>query len=173
MRHAVVAVGVALGMSACGPAAVASSLVVAIPQALVDCASPPGAALQARLWVSGHDAPCALDVDGDVASGNCAVTPGIERRVTIDWFVDRGGVVIVLAQAHRDVDLVGAADDVVVTFSDADYTTEACLDMSVDAFAGSPTVEVFGVPRAVCDLDGDDESNIVELCAGRDPLGAV
>jgi hypothetical protein len=169
----VVVVAALLSGGACGPAPVASGLTVARPQALIDCASPPGEALQARLWVSGHEAPCALGVDDTGASGDCVVTPGIERRVTIDWFVDRGGVIIVLAQARTDVDLAGATGDVAITFTDADYVTEGCFDMSVDAFAGSPTVEVFGLPQPVCDLDGDNESNVVELCAGRDPLGAV
>jgi hypothetical protein len=161
-------------MSACGPApALDGGLSVSTPLALIDCASPPGAALQARLWVSGHEAPCALDVDDDGASGDCVVTPGIERRVTIDWFVDRGGIVIVLAQASIDVDLTRTDAEVDVSFSDRDYVTEECLDMSVDSFAGSPTVDVFNTPQPVCDLDGDGESNVVEICAGRDPLGAV
>lgn len=166
-----------LASAACGPApstsGPTSGLSVARPQALIDCASPPGEALQARLWVSGHNAPCALDVADDGATGDCVVTPGIERRVTIDWFVDRGGVVILLAQASTDVDLAGASDDVVITFTDADYITEDCLDMSVDSFAGRPTVEVFNVQQPVCDLDDDGQSNVVETCAGTDPLGAV
>jgi hypothetical protein len=158
---------------ACGPAPVGAGLVVATPQGLVDCASPPGGDLQARLWVSGHSAPCALEIDGDTATGDCVVTPGLERRVTIDWFIDRGGVVILLAQASRDVDLTRATADVDLSFSDNDYVTTGCLDMSVDSFAGSPTVEVFNVQQPVCDLDDDGESNVVEVCAGTDPLGAV
>jgi hypothetical protein len=173
LRHAAI-VAAFVTMSACGPApALHGGLSVSTPRALIDCATPPGGALQARLWVSGHEAPCALDVDDDGASGDCVVTPGIERRVTIDWFVDRGGIVIVLAQASIDVDLTRVAADVDVNFSDRDYITAGCLDMSVDSFAGSPTVEVFNTPQLVCDLDGDAESNVVELCAGRDPLGAV
>ena len=163
-----------LTTSACGPAlTLDAGLTVSTPRALIDCATPPGAALQARLWVSGHDAPCALDVDDNGASGDCVVTPGIERRVTIDWFIDRGGTVIVLAQASLDVDLTRADVEVDVSFSDRDYVTEGCLDMSVDSFVGSPTVEVFSTPQPVCDLDGDGESNVAETCAGRDPLGAV
>ncbi len=159
--------------SACGPAPAVQSLTVATPQALIDCATPPGDALQARLWVSGHAAPCALELDGATATGDCVVTPGIERRVTIDWFIDRGGVVIVLAQAAKDVDLTRPETDVAIAFVDSDYIIEGCLDMSVDSFAGSPTVEVFNTPQPVCDLDGDAENNVVEICAGRDPLGAV
>lgn len=168
-----VAVTATLLAAACGKAPVGAGLMVARPQALVDCASPPGDTLQARLWVSGHGAPCALSVDGDTATGDCVVTPGLERRVTIDWFIDQGGVVILLAQASRVVDLTRATADVGLSFTDTDYVSADCLDMSEDSFAGSPTIEVFNGQRRVCDLDDDGATNVVEICAGTDPLGAV
>ncbi len=145
------------------------------PRALTACAAPP-ANLQARLWISGTGVPCPLDVDVDAGttSGSCETAPGIERRFTLDWFIDEGGREIVLAQAQQDVDL-GAQADAAITLSvkDEDIVVDGCLDMSKDAFTGSDTVDVDGEAVPVCDLDGDGSANIVEVCDGSDPFGGA
>ncbi len=175
------------GLAGCGPSPASSSassseaggtLRFATPQALSACAEPP-ADLQARLWISGTSAPCSLDVDvaGGTTSGGCEVIPGIERRFTLDWFVDvgvDGGREIVLAQAQKDVDLAGVNDDeITLAIEDDDIDTADCLDMSADQFNGAASVDVDGVARPVCDLDADGDDNLAELCAGGDPLGGA
>ncbi len=159
-------------IAGCGPRSTPPTLVFPTPQALSSCAQPP-ADLQARLWISGSRDPCFLEVDVDAGTtaGECETAPGIERRFTLDWFVDVGGREIVLAQAQQDVDLSGEQDDVALSFADDDVVVEDCLDMSVDSFEGSEVVDVDGAERPVCDLDDDGTDNLVELCAGSDPLG--
>jgi hypothetical protein len=149
-------------------------VVLALPQALSGCAQ--ASQVQARLWISGLDAPCflAVDVDAGTTSGECKTPPGLKRHVTLDWFVDVGGREIVLAQASDDVDLTqAAAAEVSLSFDDGDVTTTACRDMSVDKLRGSETVDVDGVARPVCDLDDDGVANLDEFCAGGDPLGGA
>ena len=161
-------------LTACGSeSSVQPRVLVLRPQALVSCAQPPEpGSLQARLWISGSDAPCFLTVDEASSSGACDVVPGVKRVFTLDWFVDRGGRDVVLAQASRTVDLTGATEATVdLTFVDDDYSSDGCLDMAVDSLAGSPTVDVNGIERPVCDLDDDGDSNVVEVCRGDDPLG--
>jgi len=159
-------------IAACSDGPVVGAAPLPRPQALVDCAQAPDD-LQARLWVSGSDEPCFLVVDDAGAAGRCAVAPGIERRVTLDWFIDRGGQDVVLAQAQRELDLTGAQADESVAFVDADYATDACKDMSADSFAGADTVVIDGQDRPVCDLDDDAASNVSEVCIGADPLGGL
>jgi hypothetical protein len=147
-----------------GPAP--STLSFPTPRALTACDAPP-TGLQARLWVSGHSAPCFLEVVEGAARGDCEVTPGITRRFTLDWFVDDGGRTTILAQASREIDLSRAAEDTVsLSFSESDIKTSPCLDMSSDSFSGADTVIFDGVPQPVCDLDGDGIANLEELCAG-------
>ncbi len=175
---AIVAVvsAVVLGDTACGAdAAIAPTLVLGQPQALVSCETPPDD-LQARLWISGNEAPCFLDVDdGDGAvSGDCSTNAGIERAFTLDWFIDRAGRDIVLVQARQLKDLSAPdSDTVTISFADDDYISADCKDMSNDSFAGEDTVDVDGVARPVCDLDADDVDNVVEVCAGDDPTGRL
>jgi len=153
---------------------VAPSLVFGTPQALISCAAiPDDDTLQARLWISGTESPCFLDVAGG-ASGDCSTTPGIERAFTLDWFVDIGGRDIVLVQARKLVDLSDPESDTVdLAFADDDYITDDCKDMSRDSFVGVDTVDVDGVDRPVCDLDDDAVSNVDEVCAGDDPTGRL
>ena len=149
---------------------------IAVPQALVDCAQPPAdTALRARLWISGTAAPCPLTILADGVSGNCDVVAGIERTFTLDWFtVDSSGVDVVLAQARTTLDLTGEIEaSQKLVFADDDYVIDECLDMSADSSAGRDVVVVDGSDRAVCDLDNDGDANLVEVCAGRDPLGRL
>lgn len=157
---------------ACGPAP-SSTLRFRTPQALSACAQPP-ADVQARLWISGSAAPCPLEVDVDegTTSGACDAAPGIERRFTVDWFLDVGGREIVLAQSQQDVDL-SAGSDVTLALSDEDVVVADCKDMSVDSFAGAESVDVDGVQRPVCDLDADGDDNLAEVCSGGEPLGGA
>jgi hypothetical protein len=166
-RAAVLALAVA-GLGACSPSPSSpSTLTLPLPQALVACAAVPDD-LQARLWISGTSDPCFLDVDvaAGTTSGACPIAPGIERRVTLDWFIDVAGRAIVLAQAQGEVDLAGATDDVTFTVADDDIVTAGCKDMSQDSFAGSDDVDVDGAAVPVCDLDDDGVSNVDEVCAG-------
>ena len=165
-----------LFVSACADDVAPTTLQIALPLALVDCAQPPAAGeLKARLWTSGFNAPCPLQINDDGVSGDCVVTAGIERIFTLDWFVvDAVGTTVVLAQARRTVDLAGATEATLkLEFTDADYVVDDCLDMSSDSFAGSATLEIDGTARPVCDLDDDGSTNVVEICAGRDPLGRL
>lgn len=160
--------------AACADSAPSSStLTFAVPRALtVDCAQPP--ALQARLWISGSSDPCFLEVDLDAGTttGDCEVVPGIERRFTVDWFIDDAGREVVLAQAQKELDLGGATEaKFVLSIAEDDIVNSGCKDMSVDSFAGADTVTVDGRAVPVCDLDADDEANIVEVCGGGDPFG--
>jgi hypothetical protein len=171
--RAVVVVALLSSLASCAPSSAPSTVAFANPRALTDCANVP-ADLQARLWISGSDEPCFLDVDVDAGttSGDCTTAPGIERRFTVDWFVDVGGREVLLAQAQKDLDLSRQAErDVTLAGADDDVVTDGCQDMSVDSFEGSDTVDVDGEDVPVCDLDGDGSANIVEVCAGDDPLG--
>jgi hypothetical protein len=166
---------VPLGLMSCGEAtASTSTLTFATPRALtVDCAQPP-ATLQARLWVSGSSDPCFLEVDvaAGSTSGDCEVAPGIKRRFTIDWFIDDAGREVVLAQAQTELDLSRATKaTAILTLAEDDIVNVGCKDMSVDSFAGADTVTVDGRAVPVCDVDADNEANIVEVCAGGDPFG--
>ena len=181
-RRGAVLVALAALSVACAvePAPEAAPLVAALPDALtVDCAQRPD--LQARLWVSGYDEPCALDVDLDenTTTGACDATAGATRRFTLDWYVERavpaGDVVVVLAQAQKDVAVSGGQAS--LSFATGDVRVTACEDMAVDSYEGATTVDVDGVARPVCDLDGScgaDEAaacaNVGEVCAGEDPL---
>ena len=162
MCFVVVVVGL---VASCSPASPA--MVFRNPQALTACAQKP-ANLQARLWISGSDAPCFLDVDVDAGttSGACETAPGIKRRFTLDWFIDVAGRDVVLAQAQTEVDLEGATEDVALDFKDDDVSAVACFDMSVDSFDGADSVDVEGRAVPVCDLDDDGVSNVDEVCAG-------
>lgn len=160
-----------LGLAACEASTSPATLTLPLPQALVACAAVPDD-LQARLWISGTSDPCFLDVDvaAGTTSGACPIAPGIERRVTLDWFVDVAGRAIVLAQAQGEVDLEGATTDVTFTVADDDIVTTGCKDMSKDSFAGSDTVDVDGADVPVCDLDNDGVVNVDEVCAGDPAL---
>lgn len=162
----------ALCAAGCGPAPSSPSLVFRNPQALAACAQPPDELL-ARLWISGSNVPCFLDVDvaAGTTSGECEAAPGIERRFTLDWYVDVAGLEVVLAQAQQDVDLAGKQGGITLAFVDDDVSVVACLDMSVDSFEGSPVVDVDGADRPVCDLDDDGADNLAEVCNGDDPFG--
>jgi hypothetical protein len=161
------ALALLLVTTACdAPGPAPSTVSFPTPRALTACDAPPDD-LQARLWISGHSAPCFLEIVEGAARGDCEVTPGISRRFTLDWFVDEGGRTTILAQASREIDLSRAAEDTVsLSFSESDIKTSPCLDMSNDSFSGADTVLVDGVPQPVCDLDGDGIANLDELCAG-------
>jgi hypothetical protein len=178
-RHKETAAVVALALAGVGGACVApaegpaSTLSLPTPQALSGCrgADEP---LQARLWVSGFAEPFALDVneaDG-TTSGDVRVAPGITRRFTIDWFIERAPDTILLAQATRDLDLSRPADAAVtLTFDDRDVVTSNCRALSDGTLAGASTVTVRGFPRPPCDLDDDGQPNLDEVCDGGDPFG--
>lgn len=171
-----------LGLVGCAPAT-PDGAVLSLPRALVACAQPP-ANLAARMWVSGKDEPCPLDVDlaAGTTSGNCDVIPGRERVITVDWLVPEDSAPeIVLAQAQQKIDLREAADaDVDVTLANDDVRTADCRDMRDDQLDGAPTVTVGEREVPVCDLDDSCAgsanpadpacSNLGELCAGHDPL---
>lgn len=159
----------------CGTDDVVTAGVPALPQQLVDCATPPTSdVLQARLWVSGLAAPCPLVVDDTGVSGTCTIPPGIARTLSIDWFIDVGGTTIVLAQADRVVDFTSTTDaETALAFAADDYRTSDCRDFSTARPDGVDTVVVDGTARPVCDLDDDGTDNLSQLCAGRDPLGRL
>ena len=175
MKHAAPLLTVLALHAACGTADVVTDAAPALPQQLSDCANPPGSdVLQARLWVSGLDAPCPLVVDDTGVSGTCTIPPGIARTLSIDWFIDVGGTTIVLAQADRVVDFTSTTDaETALAFAASDYRTSDCRDFSTARPEGADTVVVDGAARAVCDLDGDGVDNLSQLCAGRDPLGRL
>jgi len=170
MKRALLA---AVVLSGCADDPAPTTMSVAVPQALVDCAQPPADTdLRARLWVSGTDAPCPLTILASGVSGDCVVVPGIERIFTLDWFVVVDGVDVVLAQARKSLDLGGEVEaNVALVFADDDYVVAGCRDMSVDSLDGAGSVDVDGVARPVCDLDDDGTANLDEVCAGGDPLG--
>lgn len=172
MRVAVCALVLLAG---CGDDDSVSLGMPALPQQLVACASPPADdVLQARLWVSGSQAPCPLVVDETGVTGTCTVAPGIARTLSIDWFIDVGGTTIVLAQADRVVDLTSTTEaEQALAFAADDYRTTACRDYTTARPDGADTVVVDGTARPVCDLDNDGVDNLTQLCGGRDPLGGL
>jgi hypothetical protein len=163
-------------VGACGEASSStSSLSWPTPQALSTCANA-DVALQARLWVSGFAEPFALDVDliAGTTSGDVRVPPGISRRFTIDWFVERGGDTVLLAQASRDLDLSTTTDAAVtLTFGEGDVATTNCRAITDGTTSGSTTVDIDGSARPPCDLDDDGTANLDEVCAGVDPFGGL
>jgi hypothetical protein len=162
-----------LGPGGCGDASnPPSTTSMSTPQALRGCDGV-AEALQARLWVSGFADPFALDVDeqAGTTSGEVRVPPGIVRRFTFDWFIEREGRVILLAQARDELDLSSpSSETATLTMADEDLSTTSCDDMSADSFNGAATIDVDGTDRPVCDLDDDGASNLAEVCAGDDPL---
>ena len=98
--------------------------------------------------------------------------------LTVDWFVERGGTRVLLAQARTLIDLAGATEvEQQVTFTADDITTTDCLDVRQDAFDGTQTQRFAGDDVPVCDLDNScggtldaSCSNLGEICAGTDPL---
>lgn len=154
---------------------------MALPFALpVACDAPP-TDLQAVAWVSGTRAPfpLAVDVSANTTSGVVRVTTGAERRIVVDWFVERDGTRIMLAQAVKTLDLMRPeAETLVLDISPSDVNVASCQDVRDDLTrVGSPTTRFDGEPRPTCDLDAScagapDEScaNLGELCAGTDPL---
>jgi hypothetical protein len=160
----------------CGVEPAPASLSLSVPQALTGCdglATP----LQARLWVSGFTEPFALTVNDETgaATGAVRVPPGVVRRFTVDWFAEHRetirGTIVVLAQVSDDLDLSEASTDTAtVAFAADAVTTTDCRDMADGSVTGSATIDIDGTGRPVCDLDGDGVSNLVEVCAGDDPL---
>lgn len=154
---------------------------VSLPFALpIACASPPDD-LAAVAWVSGSRAPTplAVDVDAGSTSGSLRVTTGAERRIVIDWFVERAGTRVLLAQATKTLDLARPeAETLVLEVSPSEVNVTTCSDVRDDlARVGSPTTSFAGEERPACDLDAScgasaDAScaNLGELCAGTDPL---
>lgn len=152
----------------------------ATPRALLACAAPP-ADLEARMWISGSEVPCGLDVDAaaGTTSGACDARPGLVRTLTLDWFAARGGIDLLLAQARGSLDLTQGEDaEVVFTVEEQDVVTVGCVDASRDQVEGAATIAVNGVDVPVCDVDdscaGADGpcSNLGELCASTDPFDA-
>lgn len=153
------------------------SLSFALP---IECAAAPDD-LEAVAWVSGtrEPTPLAVDVDADSTSGSLRVTTGAERRIVIDWFVERAGTRVLLAQAVETLDLTRPeAETLVLEVSPSDVEVAACNDVRDDlARVGSATTTFEGGERPACDLDAScgasvDVScaNLGELCAGQDPL---
>jgi hypothetical protein len=171
-------VGATVGGLSCAPAPSPSSAPTTVwptPQALRGCDAA-SAPLQARLWVSGFAEPFALDVDEEAGTtaGVVRVPPGIVRRFTVDWFVEDGDRVVLLAQATDELDLTDPhAETATLTLADDDVVTADCRDMGDGSLRGGATIEVDGEPRPVCDLDDDGDSNLAEVCAGGDPLGGA
>lgn len=168
---------------ACGPvlddgsATAPLSLSFALP---IECASPP-ADLEAVAWVSGSREPTPLEVDvaAGTTTGTLRVTTGAERRIVVDWFVEREGARVLLGQAADTLDLTEPeAETVILEISPSEVQVSDCVDVTSDVSrVGSPTTAFDGEQRPPCDLDescqGADEaacSNLGELCAGGDPL---
>ena len=166
--------GACCALGACGAADDATAVSLSTPRALA-CANAP--ALQARLWVSGTSAPCALDVAGAATSGTCTTAPGRKRTLTLDWFVDEAGVTLLLAQARGTLDLT-VADKATADFNvaDTDVVTAGCRDMTNDQVEGNLTIKVAGVDVPPCDVDnscagGDGAcTNLGEVCAQTNPF---
>ena len=172
--------GVVLSSGGCGAEAEPTAITFANPQALVvGCANPPQD-LEAEMWISGFQESCPLDVDvnAGTTTGDCVVTTGRSRTLTVDWFVTRGQTRVLLAQVQRTFDLTAVTEaSLDSTISDADVEVLECRLMVNDQRDGEPTQSFNGVDAAVCDLDGDCGgvldvgcANIGELCAGADPL---
>lgn len=174
---ALVAVGSACG----GEETLDLSAPLTLPFALpIACAAPP-TDLQAMAWVSGtrEPTPLAVDLAANTTSGTVRVTTGAERRIVIDWFVERQGTRVLLAQATKTLDLTRPETETfVLDLSPSDVKVDTCMDVQGDLTrVGSPTMLFEGEPRPACDLDGScgqapdaSCSNLGELCAGRDPL---
>jgi hypothetical protein len=153
------------------------------PQALVDCAAPP-ANMRARMWISGSDEPCELEVDlaGGKTTGTCDAKPGIERTLTIDWFVrvehNTVDLDLMLAQARGKLDLSKPEEKATFTVKDDDVKSDTCLDMKPDTLNGADVVTIDGVEVPPCDVDDSCAgaapsaacSNIGEVCASTDPF---
>lgn len=179
LAHAAALVGTTTSCG--GEEALDLSAPLTLPFALpVECASPP-ADLEAEVWVSGSRAPTplAVNVAANTTSGTVRVTTGTERRIVIDWFVEREGTRVLLAQAAKTLDLTRPeTDTIVLEISPSDVNVTTCVDVRDDLTrVGSPTTEYAGEARPVCDLDescgGSLEpgcSNLGEVCAGGDPL---
>ncbi len=173
----------AAALVACGPAPDGPGLdaPLALSFALpVACAQPP-ADLEAVAWVSGSRDPVPLEVDlaEGTTSGTLRVTTGAERRIVLDWFVERAGTRVLLGQAVTSLDLTAPeAESIVVEIAPSDVEVAACRDVTGDVTrVGSATTTFEGEQRPTCDLDdscaGGLEavcSNLGELCAGEDPL---
>lgn len=168
-------------VAACGPAnADVAAVAFPMPSALVvGCANPP-ADLEAELWISGFDDSCPLTVDVDEGTtvGECVVTTGRERTLTVDWYVIRENTRVLLAQARDTVDLTSVTEETVAfDIADGDIEVLECLDVRDDKLDGVDTQTFDGEARPVCDLDNDCGgtfdvgcSNVGEICAGADPL---
>lgn len=155
-----------------------ATLTFATPRALLTCEQAPDD-LAARLWVSGSDSPCELAVDVDVGStsGTCDTRPGVVRTLTLDWFAQRNGIDLVLAQARGTIDLTASdAAEAEFAVADEDIVTADCVDATFDQVDGAPTILVNGADVPVCDVDescgGADGScsNLGEVCAATDPF---
>ena len=137
--------------------------------------------LQAEFWQSGSADSQALTVDvaAGTTSGEVFVKTGTKRNLVIDWFVEREGIRIMLAQVIAELDLSNndlreRAFDV----TPEQIRVSECKDVTGDiARIGVDTISVNGVQMPVCDLDGSCEgapngacSNLGEICSGADPL---
>ncbi|MCP4502533.1 MAG: hypothetical protein GY822_21490 [Deltaproteobacteria bacterium] len=152
---------------------------MSLPQALLtNCAFPP-ADLAAELWVSGVNESCALDVDvtGGSVSGVCTIPAGRDRTLTLDYFVVREGIRVLLAQVRERIALANAEAEMTWDISKDDVNPLECLDITDDQLNGSDIQVIGGSARPVCDLDDScqgtpatDCSNLGEICAGENPL---
>ena len=165
----------------CADDDVVTQLSITTPRALLACAVVP-ADLQARMWISGSKVPCGLqvDVEAGTTTGSCDTRPGLVRTLTLDWFVPRADIDLLLAQARVDVDLTQAAQaEAQVVIADEDIVTSGCLDATLDQLDGAPTIFVAGAEVPVCDVDNSCETasgpcgNLEELCAASDPFDAA
>lgn len=135
--------------AACGGGTESAGLPVALRMNALPCERDIQG-LQAKLDVPGHET-CPLVVSSDrTVAGTCfQITTGRAYEVRLAYFVQLSDVDSVeIARIYQTIDLTSPSDAVVdVQFPDSKLETDI-------------------------DDDGDQQTNIAEVCAGRDPKRA-
>lgn len=121
--------------------------------------------IQAQLWVEGVDEPCALAVtqqqNGDlVTRGACAGVPtGSARQLTLQWFA-------VAPSQEREVLLAEATGQADISRPDS-TVVEVVFDPSLAQLRPKTEAKAVDDPAEAArfNCDGDERSNLLELCA--------
>lgn len=153
----------AICMFGCGAESEISQPTSRAPLTAAACPSLPSD-LRSRLLIEGIGGQCDLtgeaQSDGQfVTRGECACTPtGSTRTLQVQWFVERGDDIFIMAESVGRADIVKPASSVV----------EVVFDASKPAFKPKTRALSTETPEenARFDRDGDGCSNLEELCMG-------